>query len=116
MYCGQKYNVKYNASLSRYSSILHTRLRHCALNFHLYRINCANQIPLFVNVDGVKWKLSNITFYIVLDLLPNVNNCMLSLPARLLHPMWMNLSENRKIEILLHGSENLGHEDNVNLM
>jgi hypothetical protein len=30
--------------------------------------------------------------------------------------MWMNLSENRKIEILLHGSENLGHEDNVNLM
>ena len=74
------------------------------------------QIPLFVNVDGVKWKLSNITFYIVLDLLPNVNNCMLSLPARLLHPMWMNLSENRKIEILLHGSENLGHEDNVKLM
>ena len=41
---------------------------------------------------------------------------LLSLPARLLHPMWMNLSENRKIEILLHGSENLGHEDNVKLM
>jgi hypothetical protein len=39
---------------------------------------------------------------------------LLSLPAWLLHPMWMNLSENRKIEILLHESENLGHEDNYN--
>jgi hypothetical protein len=35
---------------------------------------------------------------------------LLSLPAG------RNLSENRKIEILLHGSENLGHEDNVKLM
>jgi hypothetical protein len=41
---------------------------------------------------------------------------LLSIPAWLLHLMWMNLPENRKIEILLHGSESLGHKDKVKLM
>ena len=42
---------------------------------------------------------------------------LLSISAWLLHLMWMNLhAENRKIEILLHGSESLGHKDKVKLM
>ena len=85
------------------------RLGHCALNVQLHRINCASS-PFC----ECRWSIVK-TFYIVFDMLLNEISFT---SARLFHPgyIWINLSENKKIEILLHGSENLGDKDNLKLM
>jgi hypothetical protein len=115
IFCVTKYNTLYNTSLSRYSSILHTRLRlgHCALNLYLYRIGCKPS-PFCECHWGIYETLSH--YFLHCPLYAAQRQILFSISARLLPTIWSSLSESQKVNLFLHGSDKLGYADNQTLL
>lgn len=113
--CGDKYNKIYDISLSRFGSILHTRLRlgQCQLNSYLYRINCKPS-PF---CDCTQNIIESITHYFLYcSQFAAQRGLLIASASRLFGANWYNFSDSQKIQIFLHGSELLDQDDSQTLM
>ena len=108
-----EYNKILSISLTRYASILHTRLRlgACALNSYLFQINrCTSRDCLCQ--QGVVETVEH--FLLICPRYAAQRQSLLASAAQLI-PVWPTLSSKVKFNILLVGSKNLTFEQNKTL-
>lgn len=112
-YHPNKYNKLYNTSLTRYASILHTRLRlgSCALNSYLYKINCCASQDCNCQ-QGVVESVEH--FLLICPRYAAQRDLLITSAAKLI-VNWQNLSLKAKCTILLQGSDDLSTEKNNSL-
>ena len=104
------YNNCFDYAIDRYSSILHTRLRLncCALNYYLFKINCAISpaCACGANHESIKHYLLHCPRYAALRF------PLLSAAAQVLNDRWHLLSESHKVNVLLTGADDLSPAEN----
>ena len=97
----------------RFPSILHSRLRlgHCALNWHLYLINCKASPSCYCGAPKEDVK----HFLLVCPLYAALRSSLLTSIENIASSIWQPLSLVKKNNILLYGSQDLDFAANSSI-
>ena len=107
------YNKWLNFSLTRRTSVLHTRLRlgFRALNDYLYKINCCNSPLCICGLERETVK----HYFILCPLSAAQRNTLLTSAAQVCGQAWLARSDNVKLDYMLKGSNQLSYDENCSL-
>ena len=113
LFLSKRYNEVYNVSLSRYASILHTRLRlgFHALNSYLFRINRRES----QECDSCSGINETVQHYFLYCSRYSAQRTQLFVYTSSLFDDWTKLSDKKKVGIILYGSDKLSRKQNVQL-
>ena len=107
------YNILFDFSINRYSSVLHSRLRldACALNYYLFRMGkkVFPACPCEADHETVKHYLIKCPSYAAL------RSHLLSCAATLFPERWSNISDSMLLSSFLNGSSLLTLDKNKKL-